>query len=159
MSERNGGGVPAGTFATIDDGYDEKGFIKAVEGLHPAIRFEMRRMTAEEQRRHQKTIRRLGDNDTEYFGVAAEMIAGHVTWWDVRHFDRHLKDASALPITKDAILRKLKPEVIAKLVSILSGMTPSDLDPEWESKEDADEMAVAAGEKSPAEIDSERQKN
>ena len=157
MSDHNGGAVPAGTSWIIDeDGQAEKGFIAAVPGQHPELRFEFRRMTADEQRQHSKAIRRLGDSENmqEYYAIAAKLIERHVKWWDVRR-----QDGAELPRNPETILKAFKPEGIARIVSILAGISPSDLDPRWDASEDGDETAMATGEKTPAQVDEERRKN
>ena len=154
MSDSNGHSSVPGVFATIDDGYTEKGFIAGVPRLHPDIRFDFRRMTAEEHRKFSRNFRMIQDDRAAYYDFAAEIVADHVQAWNVM-----ARKGELLPIVKAVIMRKLKPEIIERLLEIISGLKPSDHDPEWDKAVDSDEIEMSAGEKTPDQVDGERVKN
>jgi len=115
----------AGTFATIDDGYNEKGFIRERPGMYPDIRFVFRRATGEEA---QVFMKRIGDisNNIARDKVGAEFLAKHVSSWDIEHQKGHI-----VPLNNETIMNVIKPEIFIELLSIVQGAQASDIDPQW----------------------------
>lgn len=107
----------------IDDGYTEQGYLRAVPGLHPDIRFTYRPMTLAVRGRMMTRGEKCKD-DAERFTVQAETIVqGNLLLeWNVSD-----RKGAALPISVENML-KLRPRVFLALVAIIAGVEPSDVD-------------------------------
>lgn len=156
MGQNGSASSRAGEFAALEDGYTERGYVAAAPGQHPAVRFEFRRLTVEERRAWARRVGRIRKDadDGEFDAMAAELVAQHVAWWDVT-----LPSGKTLEISEARIARSLKPELTTRILEIVSGQRPSDLDPEWDAHQDAEEIEQAIGHVTPAELEEHRLKN
>ena len=136
--------LPAGTLAFIDDGYNEKGYIEALPGQYPAVRFTFRRMTTTEAKQYNVELRRLPDQNDIFAmnELGAKYLASHVVTWDIRK-----ANGETVPIAVAFLAQRLKREVFGRLLQIVSGQAPSDMDPEWKAQKDEAEIASALGER------------
>ena len=134
--------LPAGTLAFIDDGYTEQGYIASEPGQYPAIRFEFRRMTTSEAKQYQADLRRLPDQNDVFAlnELGARYLVTHLLSWDIMD-----SKGVVMPIAAAFLAHKIKREVFARLLRIVSGQGPSDMDPEWNSVENEPEIAAASG--------------
>jgi len=152
----------------VDDGYNEDGYIEAVAGMYPALRFKFRRMVDSEREAHQRelakiagvSVRQLGNlsqadvrrmNPSAVRKLGCQTIVGHVSSWDLRD-----ANGCILPVTSE-LAWKLKDDLLGNLVAIVGSLRASDVDPEWDDK--ADEARAASGELSPGELEEIRAKN
>lgn len=107
-----------------NDGYTDKGFVKAEAGLHGEFRFTYRPFLVEERGKLLRQVESMPQEKQDAKG-ATELKERLVSWSLVNG------KAAAVPISLD-VIRRLKPALFYKLYSIVLGTMASDLDPEWE---------------------------
>ena len=112
-----------------DDGYTERGYIAAVAGLHPAVRFEFRPMVHAERAAANAGI--MVDNLAKASAVQCAAISKALRSWDIEGLELRQTDM-------------LRPALVEKLYGIVSGMAASDPDPEdIETSRDAADIYLA----------------
>lgn len=123
-----------------DDGYTEKGFIKATPGLHGDLRFEYRPFLVEERSKLLRQLESLAQEKQD--AIVAKTFSERITAWDLQD-----KDGKEIPVSMN-VARRLKPSLFYRLWAIILGTDASDLDPEWsnEQKTDLLESEVEANE-------------
>lgn len=121
--------------AFLHDGYTRKGFIGAVPGLFPEIRFTFRPMLTQD--RSVMTDRLTKAKPEMADRISAEAVAARISEWDVTDSRGEL-----VPISMANVLR-LQPSALGRLFAIVTGTLPTDIDPEWsagEQEAEADEQ-------------------
>lgn len=123
-----------------DDGYTEKGFIKATPGLHGDLRFEYRPFLVGPRSKLLRELESLAQEKQD--AILAMTFVDRLTEWDLKD-----QEGNPVPVTLDKA-RRLKPSLFYRLWAILLGTDASDLDPEWDNEETADllESEVEANE-------------
>jgi len=117
-----------------DDGYTEKGYIKAVPLLHDALRFEFRPFLAEERSKLLREQSELAEEKRDF--LIAQAFVAHLVSWD-------LKDAKGNAIKIDLnIARRLKPALFYRIWAIILGSEASDLDPDWAEDDAAENIEI-----------------
>lgn len=116
----------------IDDGYTQQGYIAEVPGLHGPLRFEFRPFLVEERAALFASLDKMSRD--AYERKCGHAVADRLVAWDVT--DRNGKPVE---ITGPNVLR-LRPTVEDKLLSIMLGVKPTDIDPAWP---DADKHSAA----------------
>jgi hypothetical protein len=106
----------------VGDGYDVEGYIKEVEGLHPALRFRYRQNTATENGEWSRNIQNTPQKDADKLG--ARMVVKKLIDWN-----------APAEITELNISR-LQPLLFEKLLLTVMGRRPHDPVPEGESPVD-----------------------
>lgn len=121
--------------AIIDDGWTERGYVAEAQGLHPACRFEYRPLLRQEAYQISREIDRAGAD--QYLPILARHLAAKLVSWDLttRHGDK-------APINEQTILR-LRPRLFERLVEIVWGREPSDVDPATGRRPDQPDLAAA----------------
>lgn len=113
----------------INDGYTEEGFVAAVPGLHGELRFTFRPFTVEERAQVTNGLRNVQPHlhNRKYAIEAAKKI----TAWSLR-------DGADKPVeVKADTVYAIRPALFDRLIDILLGYKPSDIDPQWaEAKKD-----------------------
>jgi hypothetical protein len=126
-------------YHTIDDGYDEPGFIAEVPRLFPALRFTYRPMLPEQR---DFVLRQLNKLTPEQYSlrVCAE-IAARVKSWNATG-----RAGAVVPINV-ASVRTLWGPLFDRLFAVISGDMASDVDPEAspEDQQRAADDAMQAG--------------
>lgn len=109
------------------DGYTQSSYIAAVPRLHDELRFAYRPVLIEE--RNELAALAQGPSRTSYARHAAALIAERLIEWNLR-------DAAADPleVTATNILR-LHPQLFQKLLDVVLGLSPSDIDPTWSEEQ------------------------
>jgi hypothetical protein len=119
-----------------DDGYTEKGFIKAIPELHPALHFEFRPMPYDERARLAKGMSTLQPLQQNH--LYAKEMSQRIMSWD-------LKNGQGDPVQIDAsIFLKLKPALFERLLGIMIGTDAPDEDADSKDKK---ELAADAADK------------
>jgi hypothetical protein len=112
----------------IDDGYTMLGRIPSDPGFHPELNFEFRPLLQSELLsigRRQEALRKRASQDryVQMETMAADVIAEHVTWWD-------LVDSRGEPVTiSQEAVKRLERHLFGKLYEIILGErrpTPED---------------------------------
>lgn len=114
-------------FLPIDDGYTEDGFIAAVPGLHPELRFTYRPVRREERATWGRGLE--GCNPAAQTRKTNELLAKHVASW-----------SAVAPITAENVGR-LRQTLFDKLFAVVMQERASDFDanrPAEERAADAD---------------------
>ena len=136
----------------LRDGYTAKAFIKTVPGLHGALRFEHRPLLVEERTAWMIQAEKSGPLEADK--VTARVMASRLVVWDLRD-----KNGASVAKSADAILG-LPPRMFQKLVGIIAGSEPTDLDEESVSKSQDDLASQAEALLFPATtLQGEQQKN
>jgi hypothetical protein len=118
----------------IDDGYTLGGFAKESPGIYPEVRFEYRPAPSEETLPHFDGYKDLSPK--EQLARTASMLARHLVKWDLK--DPH----GRTPNCRDAAtMRKLPLGLFYRLEQIVTGLVPSDEDPQAKSPSDAEGFA------------------
>lgn len=106
-------------YAFLEDGYTQDGYIAEVARLHPAVSFTYRPALYEEREAWRRAGAKAFDAkaDTK---LAADLIVGHITGWDVKK-----RDGAAVDLKADNVAR-LHPAILRKLLEIVLGYEPSD---------------------------------
>lgn len=125
----------------INDGYTEEGYIALVPGLHGELRFTFRPFLVEERSQVTAGLREVKAelHNRKYAIEAAKKV---VAW--------NLTDSGgkAVEVKADNVYR-LRPALFDRLIDIMLGMKPSDIDPlATPAKKDAaveDQFAAALG--------------
>lgn len=120
----------------LHDGYTASGYVKAVPGLHGAVRFQFRPLMVSERsawlvlaEKAEKSSPGGSDKET------ARIVATRIKSWDVKD-----KDGNAAPISPESVLR-LQPRLYQRVVGIVAGSEPTDLD---EQAPQGDDLAAQA---------------
>jgi len=144
MSKELLGYIPA-------DGYFERGYLREVPGLHPAVRFTYRPMDIQMLGRLETALAKEKDQAKSY-AIQAETVVrlNLLVEWS-------MVDAKGQPlaISTETLLR-VKPAIFIGIVSIITGRGASDLDeeqPHLQSEADRDVLAYIAGEEHPGGTD------
>ncbi len=120
----------------IDDGYTERGYLAAVDRVHPACRFEYRPALPEERMAQYRETPK--DAKSEAL-LKAHFIKAHLARWDLTY--RPKKDGPELPAPLEVdFIRKLKPNLMARLYNVIAGVEIPDEDPEASAAEKADQQ-------------------
>jgi len=124
----------------FDDGYTENGYIAAVPGIYPALRFEFRPMLIKEYLEYAKVSMKL-----EFFEDRREMahaLTKKLVRWDLKG-----RDGELVVFKPDNLLR-LKLTLFDKLFKVVAGNVAPDNDPEQgDVSTDADDALVAEARK------------
>lgn len=112
--------------AFVGDGYEEPGFIAAVENLHPELTFTFRPLTAEELGDHTASTAHADERGKRK--VVADKLAKKLVSWSL--VDQHNNPVS---VSAENML-KLKPRVFARLFEIVWGYDA----PETQAKREGD---------------------
>lgn len=121
----------------VDDGCSYAGYIEAVDGLHPALRFTYRGITYHERQA-------LINESVQSAASTRSERAGQKVW--LVDLEKRLISWSIPGVkpTRDR-LDRLHPSLYQKLTDIVYGFAPTALDPEWT------EAAKLAAERTAAE--------
>ena len=111
---------------TTGDGYTEQGYLKAVPGMHPDVRFLFRPMSTPQRAK----LLNAGDktkDQLKLFRLQAEAI---IEEWKLL-LEWNITDVAgkALPVTVESMM-KLKPRLFFGIIAIITGTEPSDIDDE-----------------------------
>jgi hypothetical protein len=134
-----------------NDAYYERGFIRDVPGLHPAVRFVYRPMDIRKVGRMETVFAKEKDQSKVYIQQATTIVdQKHLIEWDV-------KDAkgAVLPITVDNLMR-IKPMIFIGICAVIMGRGPSDAEddaPHLANEIDRDAQAFIGGEEHPGGTD------
>lgn len=106
------GKLTASGMVLDSDGYTLSAFIDSKPRLHSALRFSYRPTTSLEK----ATIidGKYGLNEVQTISGYARVLTQKITKWDATD-----RNGAALPITVDALLNKLHPELLSRLFSIV----------------------------------------
>ena len=120
MANANGKFPPS----TINDGYNERGYLRGVPGLHPDIRFTFRPMPVLQRGKLMAAASQLNGQDDKIFLLQAEKIVkeNYLLEWDIAD-----SRGEVLPITAENLLKQ-KPRVFFSIVAIVLGSEASDVD-------------------------------
>ena len=137
----------------LNDGYTEKGIIKAVPRLHGELNFSFRPMSIEQFADYGRASD--GVTGRRWRQVQAEVLARHLMSWS------EIDAGLPAPITAARIL-KLKPRLFVRLFDIVTGNDVPDEQPD-QSEEDigataADLLKAAETGRSVREIREERER-
>jgi len=114
------------------DGYTEQAYIEAVPRLHDApLRFSYRPLLPEERAEHLDAIENMSGVKNQL--ACSKFIAGRLVSWNLAD-----DNGETLAITP-VMVGRLKPALANKLYTIILGVTPSDIDPEWPEDAKAEE--------------------
>ena len=111
----------------IPDGYEEKAYIEGVPGLHGPLRFSYRPMRVEEGSEFYHGLNGLKPREAERH--TAKMLASKIRTWSLRG-----RDDDALKVESKTVLG-MQRRLFQRLLAIVIGSEPSDLDPEWSDDE------------------------
>ena len=124
----------------IRDGYTQRGYIAAVDGLHDAVQFEYRPMLPEEVEFTEAEVNRIGGDPKKAVRLVAAQVQRHLVSWDQK--DADAKDAD---ITFDNV-RRLRYPVLNKLYKIIAGLVASDPLPGGTERDERDEVTAIIAE-------------
>lgn len=121
----------------IEDGYTEDGYIAAVPGLHPALRFRFRPMLPEEREAISDVIRQKPIAQGNK--LMCEALAARIKSWSATN-----NKGEPLEITPSNVA-KLRPKLQGSVYSIIAGYQASDLDPDApEQADEPEDLALRA---------------
>ena len=127
----------------IRDGYTQRGYIEAVEGLHESVSFKYRPMLPEDVEFAEAEANKIGGDPRKAVRLIAAKVSQQLIEWDQTEDDG--KEAP----TDFETVRRLRYHVLNKLYRIIAGLVASDPTPGASKKEQADEVdaiiAEAAG--------------
>ena len=106
------------------DGYTKEGYVAAVPGLHPAVRFHYRPMVGD-QSIHWRDGFLLKPTETRKLVPAAALSDRHLVSWDIKH----PTTGELVPVSLENITR-LQPRVLERMFMIVTGFERSDEDPD-----------------------------
>ena len=114
------------------------GYIYKKKFLHPALRFEDRPFLAQEKATINGQIQNLyaQDKNAEGERLAADAIARRLVSWNLT------SKGESVPTTLEHALR-VEPVLLARVFSIMMGVSQSDPDPEW-TNDEADAHTAAS---------------
>lgn len=115
----------------IDDGYNEKGFVKELENVHGDFRFEYRPVYVSD--RQAITTAAKSITDDEYIRFIAQKTIDNLGSWSLKQRGT----GQPLPVSLEWLL-KVKPQLFWRVVDIVTGFGASDTDPTW-TKAETDE--------------------
>jgi len=108
--------------AYIDDGQTRRGYLREVQRLHPACRFEWRPITAAERA---IIIGKVADaNERQAIDIASALVASRVTKWNLTKPDGEPVNLQA------AEVGRVVPALMLKVYRVLLGDNPPDADPD-----------------------------
>jgi hypothetical protein len=111
----------------IDDGYTEQGYIAEAPLVHTAVRFEFRPALSHERAEvHHRKVFEMPPE--KRFALYAREVEKRIAKWDLTC------NGEPLPI-KAAKAVRIKPDLLEKLINVITGVAPSDVDPEWSDEE------------------------
>lgn len=113
--------MQAGESFVVDDGYTVPGYLEAVPGLHPALRFEYRPIQVMQRDAVDKSIASKGSAHAHQ--VVRSCVASRLTHWNAVDLK-----GEPLPI-EPANVGTLPPLLYDKLFNVLLGYRASDPDP------------------------------
>lgn len=113
--------------AFIEENTTRPGFIKGVEGLHGDLVFRYHPVGVIELRKHCKDANKV--ESEVYAQRSAELISKKLVEWNVFN-----QAGEQVEITS-ANLLKIYPQVFSKLSSIVLGLDPTDMNPEWSEQD------------------------
>lgn len=116
-----------------DDGYTFDGYIAPVDGLHGELRFSYRPFVAAEKSTLQHKVKMAADPTLYY----ADAVAARLTAWSL------VGPKGEGVLITPAAMRRVNPPLLDKLLNIVLGIDPSDIDPAW--SEAAKNETAAAG--------------
>lgn len=104
----------------LDDGYTEKSFIRGVPGLFGDLRFEFRPMRLDQRAPVLSKWNKLeADKQT---AAMAQFVARQLVSWQLKTAKGH-----DVPVSAENLMR-LRPALQERLVNIVLGIEPADLD-------------------------------
>lgn len=117
-----------------EDGYTEQGFIQAIPGLCDVpVRFKFRPMLPEERAEHADELSRLQDGAAKQLCLNT-LVAERLQSWDVMAYKRDGDKMVAEPVAICPVaVGRLKEMINGRLYGIVTGIEPSDIDPDWEA--------------------------
>lgn len=107
----------------IRDGFTQRGYIAAEEGLHPALRFTFRPMIPEDVERVEQAREREPAAEKSRARTGA-VIAKQLESWDVKFGDDNA------PISEQTV-RRMRLSLQTKLYNVITGFRATDIDPQW----------------------------
>lgn len=109
----------------IRDGFTQRGYVKAVEGLHGELKFNFRPMLPEEVEELEALRDTANQNNASKIrSKIGEELAKRLTSWSVQFED---KPAEISPLN----VRSLRTSLQTKVYNIVAGFAPTDIDPSW----------------------------
>ncbi len=127
------------TFAILDDGFTDSGFLARVRGLHPDVRFIYRPCTTTERNDYYR--RNTNASAAEQVRNGCKLLKDKVKSWDIKG-----KNGEVLPIDLPT-LGKMQPLVFDRFILVVTGTEAGDPDPTKpasEQEEDADDSFRSA---------------
>lgn len=124
----------------IRDGYTQKGFIEAVEGLHEAVQFEYRPMLPEQVELTEAEVNKLGADPRKAVRLVAAQVSQHLIGWDQKE-----SGGSEAPVDFETV-RRLRYQVLNKLYKIIAGLIASDPLPGATKQEQGDDATAIIAE-------------
>lgn len=107
----------------LEDGYTIDGYIDAMPLMYPDVRFTFRPMLEEEINRFSEAY---GAKPLDkYSGAVADALAERVKSWSIQNSKGSVVDISS------ANMKRLHPVLFKRLMGIVWGSAPSDVDPTW----------------------------
>lgn len=126
----------------VRDGFTQRGYIKAVEGLHGELRFTFRPMLPEDVEVLEAFRDRYGvtSPDKARAKIAIETFK-RLAGWSV------MADGKPLPLSEGNV-RRMRMPLQSKLYHIVACLSATDIDPEWsDGLEDLEPLLETAVEK------------
>lgn len=114
------------------DGYSLQGYIKAVEGFYPAVRFTYRRMSMQTLGEMETQMGKLPNNGAKYrFQADVVFKVNLLLRWDVVD-----ANGKAVECTADNLFRLFRP-IFTAIIGIITGYEASDLDEDAPHKQES----------------------
>ncbi len=130
----------------IRDGYTERGYIEAVEGMHESVLFTYRPMLPEDVEFVEHEANKVGADPKKAVQLIAAQVSKQLVSWDQKE-----ADGSDAPTDFETV-RRLRYQVLNKLYRIIAGLVASDPKPnpsEREQREAVDAIIAEAQGKAP----------
>lgn len=145
-----------------DDGFSQPGFIEGVPGLYPDLRFTFRMMLRTDVADFFDKTGRVKAGQGEK--IAANTMAEHISDWSMIDQDGDPVPINGANMIRPNNKRALPTRLFNRLLGIITGMEPSDIDPKWsdvESNGHLSDITEAQKQDRPigAVVDEERVKN
>ena len=118
--------------AYIHDGYTKTAYIAPENGNYPAVRFEYRAMLTQDRSVVANRIEKTSDA-RKVDQITAATITSCISSWDIK---KH--DGEEVSLDTAEVLR-IQPALFRKIFYILMSYSPTDVDPDLDPVEQADE--------------------
>jgi len=107
----------------IEDGQEDDAYIDGVDRVYLPLRFKMRPMGRRDTNAHSAATKDKPDD--VYDQITNEWLARKIISWDLK-----TRKGTLVPITAENMGR-LKQALHTRLVAVVWGYQPSDVDPQW----------------------------